>query len=758
MKNLSIGVIGNPNCGKTTLFNKLTGAKQKVGNWPGVTVERKEGELNYQGHKYKIIDLPGTYSLDSDKGTVSLDEQIAREFVLNYEADIIINILDASNLQRNLYLTSQLLDMDIPVICAINMIDVAERDGISLDTLALSETLGVPVIPLVASKGQGVDQLCASIHTLLKKTEHSYHPLPIRPDISRAIYELIQLDTHNDHAYWQALQNLESTNLNDSHPKVHKKAQALRKSLEEADGQPIDIIIANARYDAIATLLEQVITNQTRKKSITEKIDQWLLNRWLGIPFFFAVMYLMFVFAIHLGGAFIDFFDQASATLFIDGTKEVLYTLNAPTWLVTLMADGIGGGIQLVATFIPIIAGLYLFLSIIEDTGYMARAAFVMDRFMRAIGLPGKAFVPLIVGFGCNVPAVMAARTMDTEKDRLLTIAMAPFMSCGARLSVYALFAAAFFPEYGASIIFGLYLFGIAMAVLTGLVMKSTLFTSELTPFVMELPAYHVPTLKGVLLKTWNKLESFILKAGKTIVLVVVVLSFLNSWGTDGSFGNENNENSILSSMAKSVTPILSPLGIREDNWPATVGIITGLFAKEAVVGTLDALYSTPDEEEQEFDLATGLWLALKTIPENLSELAGGLLDPLGLSIIGADQTEEQGVQDSTFKKMSLLFSDSWAAIAYLILILLYAPCIATLGAMVREAGIKWMLFITGWTTVLAYCCAVIFYQSSQLQEAPLSASIWMLLCLIFILLCFWAMKIHGQRRQTKLIPIIHTD
>jgi len=761
----TIGVIGNPNCGKTTLFNALTGSRQKVGNWPGVTVDRKEGLLNLRGTNHKLVDLPGTYALDSHDDELSTDEKIAREFALSGEADLIINILDASNLHRNLFLTSQLLDMGIPVICAVNMIDVAEREGIHVDCQILSQRLGVPVVAIVASDNVGIPELC---RTIAHKLEHPTVATPmVRPekDIDDAIDVLrTMLEGKVTNAFWTATRALEcdiyalQDLASEDRPAVASKASDLKVELEDKYEQPIDVLIANSRYRSIENILREALTVKSRGRTLTEKIDAWVLNRWLGIPFFFFIMYLMFTFAINIGGAFIDFFDIAFATVFVDGTREVMNGIGAPEWLTTLLADGLGGGIQLVATFIPVIAGLYLFLSVIEDSGYMARAAFVMDRLMRSVGLPGKSFVPLIVGFGCNVPAVMAARTMDTQKDRLLTIAMAPFMSCGARLSVYALFAAAFFTENGALMVFSLYILGIAMAMLTGLALKNTLFKPELTPFVMELPAYHIPTLKGVLLKTWERLRSFAMRAGKTIITVVVILSFLNSIGSDGSFGNENNEKSVLSGIARTITPAFGPLGVQDDNWPATVGIITGIFAKEAVVGTLDALYSPEAGEAGEYDLVAGLTEAVMTIPDNVMGLADTLLDPLGLSIIGADQGEEQGVHDSTFATMETLFVSQWAAFSYLVFVLLYTPCVATLGAMARESGVRWMLFVTGWSTGLAYTTAVIVYQAGQLTSNPVSALSWIIGSIAFIALCLWRMRAYGKARDARIIPITAID
>lgn len=760
MKPSVIGVIGNPNCGKSTLFNALTGSKQKVGNWPGVTVDRKEGSLTLRQVTHCLVDLPGTYSLDSQNDELSMDEQIAREFALSGEADLIINILDASNLERNLFLTSQLLDMGVPIICAVNMLDVAEREGIHVDVVMLAQTLGVPVVPIVASSGQGIDELCRVMAHHLEHPSVTPPLMRAEPVLQQAIIRLKDaLTPFHDKPYWLAIRVLESDqNLPETlTPAQRDELLQLTHEIRQSLGieQSLDIMIARARYQAIQAALNNALTISPKGKSLSERIDDWVLNRWLGIPIFLGVMYLMFMFAINIGGVFIDFFDILFGTLFVDGTQHVMQQLGSPDWLTTLLANGLGGGLQIVATFIPVIAGLFLFLSVIEDSGYMARAAFVMDRLMRAVGLPGKAFVPLIVGFGCNVPAVMAARTMDTNKDRLLTIAMAPFMSCGARLSVYALFAAAFFQEGGAFVVFSLYILGIVMAIFTGIVLKNSLFKPELTPFVMELPAYHIPTLRGILIKTWERLRSFCLRAGKTIVTVVVLLSFLNSIGTDGSFGNENRDNSVLSKFAMSITPALTPIGVQEDNWPATVGIITGIFAKEAVVGTLNALYSPTDEEGSEYSLWEGIHEALITIPENMKGLADTVLDPLGLGLINADQTEEQDVSETTFGVMETLFVSKLAAFSYLVFVLLYTPCVATLGAMVREAGMRWMLFVAVWTSGLAYTTAVLVYQIGSFMQHPAQSAAWIAGCILFILGCLLWMKHYANQQDARRIPLV---
>jgi ferrous iron transport protein B len=396
-----------------------------------------------------------------------------------------------------------------------------------------------------------------------------------------------------------------------------------------------------------------------------------------------------------------------------------------------LAAQGVGGGITLVATFIPVIGFLYLALSVLEDSGYMSRAAFVIDRLMGNIGLPGNAFVPLIVGFGCNVPAVMASRTMGRDSDRLMTISMAPFMSCGARLTVYALFAAAFFPENGQNIVFGLYLFGIALAIFTGWTFRKQLFTDEITPSFQEMPAYHVPVLRNILFTTWLRLKGFIFRAGKTIVVVVIALSFLNSIGSDGSFGNEDSENSVLSVVGKTITPIFAPLGIKEDNWPATVGLFTGMFAKEAIVGTLDALYTEPSSgdslEPPEF--IPVIKEAISSIGAELAALGGALTDPLGISIGDVSDidavAEEQEVNSSTLTNMASLFGSPFSAFCYLVFVLLYAPCVAVLGAVNKEAGWHWTLLVFSWCTSLAYISATAIYQLGTFFSHPVSSFFW---------------------------------
>jgi len=472
-------------------------------------------------------------------------------------------------------------------------------------------------------------------------------------------------------------------------------------------------------------------------------------------------MYLMFLFTINLGGAFIDFFDMFTGAVFVDGFGRLLETLQTPEWLIAILANGIGGGIQTMATFIPPVGFMFLFLSLLESSGYMARAAFVMDRFMRTIGLPGKSFIPMLVGFGCNVPAIMATRTLENQRERTLTIMMNPFISCGARLPVYALFAAAFFPKGGQNLIFLLYLIGIGIAVLTGLVLKNTLLQGEISPFVIELPPYQIPSVKAIAIGSYERLKSFMFNAGQVLIPIITMLAILNSMGTDGSFGNENSEKSILTSISKTLTPALKPIGISEENWPATVGIFTGIFAKEAIVGTLDSLYADMDMDNRtqaakdEYNLGAAIIDSFKSIRDNLSGLGHSWSDPVGLSLNDISNQEsaaaEQDVHIGTYSSMVALFGTKVAAFSYLLFVLLYFPCSATIAAVYSETNLRWTLFIGFWTTYMAYFTATIFYQAATFRTHPTSSLIWISAHLVGFALIILLLRFLRHRKQTDV-------
>ena len=773
----TVGLVGNPNCGKTTLFNVLTGSKQHVGNWPGVTVEKKTGEYSHAGKLIKLVDLPGTYSLEAADDQVSLDEKVARDYVASREADLIINIVDASNIERNLYLTSQLIEMRVPMILVLNMMDTVKQRGVKIDCEFLAEQLGCPVIPIVASTKEGISLLKTQINNAANSnpipSAHIMYADALEKAISAMAPDLISIAArYRCDLRWLALRLLEDDTLAKQYAgsTYISIVTQLQRKVELETEDEIDILAADARYGFVNGLIQKSVCRINEvSRHTTEKIDHIVLNRYLGIPVFLLVMYAMFMFTINIGTAFVDFFDQSVGAILVDGLRLVLTGIDFPEWLVVLITQGVGGGIQVVASFIPIIGFLFMFLSALEDSGYMARAAFVMDRFMRMIGLPGKSFVPMIVGFGCNVPAIMATRTLENKRDRILTNLMNPFMSCGARLPVYALFAAAFFPVGGQNLVFALYLLGIAVAVLTGLIMRQTLFIGESAPFIMELPAYHLPTFRGVFIRTWDRLKSFLINAGKVIIPMVLVLNFLNALGTDGSFGQKNSDKSVLSEIGRGLTPLFKPMGIEKENWPATVGIFTGILAKEAVVGTLDALYSQLSEgavidEKIKFNLKEALLAAYLTVPANLSVIADNLLDPLGLNIGTvsdmASAASEQKVKTDTFSAMQHSFDGKVGAFAYLLFILLYAPCVAATAAIYRETNIGWTIFVVFWTTGIAYMTATIFYQAMTYSQHPYYSLVWIsglgcVFILVLILLWFTGKIAIAKNERTTINDFI---
>jgi ferrous iron transport protein B len=761
MAQISIGVVGNPNSGKSTLFNLLTGAKQTVGNWPGVTVDRKTGVYKEGGRKIEVVDTPGIYSLVA----ASIDEKVASEYVLSGDYNLIINIVDASNIERNLYLTSQLLEMKVPLVVVLNMMDVAAEKRLTFDVQRLEEQLGCPVVPVTASRGKGMEALLKAIDGAAGSASlpvRIQYPKVVRLAIDKLSSALAEEEgATNSDTEWTAIKLLEGDELVSSKVslRIIRYTKGFMEEIEEELDEDADIVIASARYDFIAEVVNSAVRKTGEVSSnLSDKIDRIVLSKVFGLPIFFGAMYLMFMFTINFGGAFIDFFDILFGTLCVDWYGQRLAGFGAPVWLIALLANGMGGGVQTIATFIPPIGFMFLALSFLEDSGYMARAAFVMDRAMRIIGLPGKAFIPMLVGFGCNVPAIMATRTMENQRDRTLAILMNPFMSCGARLPVYVLFAAAFFPGNGQNLVFMLYLIGIAFAVLTGVILKNTLLAGEVTPFVMELPPYHLPSIKGVFLRAWERLTTFLFRAGKVLMPVILVLSFLNSIGPDGSFGNEDADSSVLATIGKSITPIFGPMGITEQNWPATVGIFTGVFAKEAVVGTLDALYDSgsavESDAEESVDIMVGVQEALATIPANLADLTGTMLDPFGISAADVGSVGEAAgeleVSVTTFSTMNELFGSKSAAIAYLLFVLLYFPCSAAIAAVYREINMGWTVFVASWTTGLAYLVATVYFQLATLALHPASSIIWVFFALVYIVLIFMIMREFGEYRNQR--------
>lgn len=747
---MSIALIGNPNCGKSTLFNALTGANQRVGNWPGVTVECKTGHGLVGNEIEEFIDLPGTYSLENDDESLSEDERITRDFVLENSESLIINIIDATNLQRSLYLTLQLLDLKRPMIIVLNMIDaLGDMDEI-INTSRLEDLLGCPVVGISASKKVGFEAL--------QKVMADNVLIPLLPDP--------KIETLHSNSV--AIIDKHLQRLQPNHPvrmlsrfalirhllypaevqvSVCEPLSACRDELAKGCDNEIDVAIACSRYDAIDHVTQHVIEKRRHADpTLTDKLDRMVLGRFTGIPLFFLSMYLMFFLSISVSSVFNDFFEEIFGVFFVDGFAELLTLIHAPEWLILILAKGIGSGISTVASFIPVISAMFFCLSFLEDSGYLARAAMVVDRGMRMIGLPGKAFVPMLVGFGCSVPAVMGTRTLENSRDRLMSICMIPFMSCGARLPVFALFAVIFFPKHASTTVFLLYLLGFTAAIFTGLVLKYTLLQGKITPFIMELPVYRLPGLRSMLKLTWLRLKGFLFRASKAIILMVTLLSVLNTVNLQGKIQNAGEDSSILAYISQKATPVFEPMGVTRENWPATVGIFTGIFAKEAVMGTLNALYSIKSNDaDASFDWMQGLSKAFQTIPDNFSELMATWTERFRWHYDTTSTKARADVSDLAITKIEVAFGSTTAAMAYLIFILLYTPCVAALGAIYREAGTRWACFVALWTFFLAWVMAAAYYQYNQWSTSP-SAIEWLIGLFLLFIVVVLVLKMMGQK------------
>ena len=663
----TLAIIGNPNSGKTTLFNRLTGSNQHVGNWPGVTVDRKTGHINYQGKRTDVVDLPGIYSLSP----YTQEEIIAREFVLSDDLDGILNIVDATNLERNLYLTMQLIGLGLPMVVALHFIDDVEAQDIHIDCARLSERLGVPVFPISARRGLGMDALLQAVTGEMQPPTHQPSYLHgVGAAIRRGAEILEATDIRACSRPFYAAKLLEDDPQIVSHvqltPEQRKEMDDLADALSAHEiGHDHEMMFADAVYDYI----EDIVRNSVHKPdhprlTPTDRIDRVVINKWLAVPIFIAIMALMFWTTFGpIGEGLKGLLETLIQGMLAPWLENTLLALGASDWVIGLTCDGIIGGVGGVVSFLPQIVILFFFLSMLEDTGYLARIAFIMDTLLRRIGLSGKSFVPMLMGFGCTTPAVMAARTMENEKDRRMTIMLTPFMSCGAKLPVYALVAGAIFGRNAGLVIISLYVFGILMSIFAGFLLKKTVFRDVSSGFVLELPPYRLPTFKGTVRGMWDKAKDFITKAGTVIFLMSIVIWVLQNFTPTFAVA-ASPESSILGVFGRFIAPIFAPLGFGE--WQASVSLLTGLVAKEAVVSTMSVLYGVSASA----DLAT---------------ILTGVFSPV-------------------------------AAYAFLIFILLYMPCMSAFATIKREmGGWRWALGAAAFQTCLAWLTAFVVYHIGML-------------------------------------------
>ncbi len=737
----TVALAGNPNSGKSTIFNVLTGARQHVGNWPGKTVEKHEGFCRIGEHDVALVDLPGAYSLSA----FSAEEIVARDFILSGGADVVVAVADSANLARNLYLFTQLMEMGVPLILALNMADVARSRHIRIDHAGLSRRLeGVPVISLVGHKAIGLDALKAAILQAIAQPQ-AVAPSRVRlnPAVEEAIEELLPLIvqetalTGRYPARWLAIKLLEDDELllaeAAAYPDLLAEVRATQERIQASTGEDAHTLIADSRYSFIADLLRGVVSRPPGEAlTRSDRVDRILTHHVWGVPVFLAVMWLVFQITADASVPYVNWVDRV-----ISGpvTRWALALLAAVglggTWIESLLVDGVIAGVGGVLVFVPVLAFLYLAIAMLEDSGYLARAAFVMDRFMQKLGLHGNSFLPMLVGFGCNVPAIYATRTLENPIDRRITGFLTVFMSCGARLPIYVIFGSAFFGASSGNLVFAMYATGILVAVLTGLLLTRVIFKNRPLPvFVMELPPYHLPNYRNVLLPMWERIRAFLRNAG-TIILAASILIWLllavPAPGAPGRFNAVAMEDSLFGAMSKIIAPLFAPAGF--DNWGASGALVAGFFAKEAVISTMSQLYldETVRPASQEapatfpedlrfiaasFGEATVLTVqeAINILPHAVNVLPGVDIPPAQFLPAEAEEEDTSALQAALRSAFTPL-----AAVAFNVFVLLYIPCMATAAAIRQEFGTRWTLYQTGYTLAIAWLAATLVYQGGLL-------------------------------------------
>ena len=713
-KAITVGVAGNPNSGKSTLINAITGTRLHVGNWPGVTVEKKSALFEYGGRKIRLVDLPGTYSLSP----YTQEEIIARDFLVHEKPAVIINVVDATNLERNLYLTVQVMELGIPIVIALNIYDEAEKKGHTINTKVMENMLGVKVIPTVATKKTGLDDLLKSVLEVAENpSAHRPKHLNYGDDIESAA-EMLETQIEQmplAEKYpprWLAFKLMEGDghvfeeiNPDDSGLSVSKAVGHL-KTAHDSD---IESIMADARYAQAFGLTREVLEKtESGKIELTERIDRIVLNRLLGIPIFLAAMWLVFKLTFDVSKPFADWMSVMTSGPLKGWAEAILGLIRAPGWTVSLVTDGVMAGVGSVLVFVPVIFAMMFFITFLEGSGYMARAAFVMDRAMHTIGLHGKSFIPMLLGFGCNVPAIYATRTLENPKDKALTALLIPLMSCGARLPVYVVFIGAFFPSHAGTVLWSLYVMGIVLAIIMGIGFRKTLFKGEAPMFIMELPPYRMPSFKSLMIHTWEKGKHFLIKAGTYILAVSILVWFLLNlpWGV------ENKKDSYLGKVGQILAPMLEPIGFGD--WEAASSLISGVIAKEIVVGTMGEIYVSKPEDGKK---------SSSTFSEDLKEIgtsfvhaakdsAANTFSTVGISSLTAQEDEKRvglkAVIQKTFTPLS--------AYAFITFVLLYMPCVVVAIAMRQEFGTwKWFGIAFVYQMTLAWGVAFLIYQGGKL-------------------------------------------
>lgn len=746
-----IALAGNPNVGKSTIFNALTGSHQHTGNWPGKTVEKKEGRLQVGQEEILLVDLPGAYSLTA----YSIEEIIARDFIINERPAAVVAVVDAANLERNLYLVAQVMELQVPVIIALNMTDVASSRGLRIDSQRLSQRLnGVPVIEMVGNRRQGLEQLKQGIQQIMAHPPQAM-PRPQYDGALRDALDALEAQVQRDaalvqyyHPRWLAMKLLENDGAilevmeGQGQTALLAAAAAAQERIEAATGEDAETLIADQRYTFIAAMIENVLERPSQTLLTTsDKIDEIVTHRIWGLPIFLLMMWLVFQFTANVSAPFLDWVDIfINETLYGWGGDLMIGLGLGNTWLAALVTDGIIAGVGGVLVFVPVLLFLYFALAVLEDSGYMARAAFVMDRVMRWMGLHGKSFLPMIVGFGCTVPAVYATRTLENERDRKLTGFLATFMSCGARLPVYVLFGAAFFGTASGNLIFAMYLLGIAVALATGFALKHTVYKGKPpAPFVMELPPYRLPRAYDVWRQMWERVKGFVMKAGTVILAVSITMWLLMAipGRTDaGSFNDVAPEDSLFAVVSGAAAPLFRPAGF--GSWEASGALVTGFLAKEVVVGTMNQIYigegsaSVEAKESTTFGAELGTTLVgfgkaaaltvqevINIVPRTINLLP--VVDVGEISFFGDAAEEESRTRlelalvESFTRSAGSAAAGTVAAVAFNVFVLLYVPCMVAVAAMRHEFGRRWMFTQIVYTLALAWVAAVLVFQIGKL-------------------------------------------